>query len=124
MLFRSVLSASVRQPPFYVVSPKLDGASLAQILTEQGQLDVPLALWIARQTADGLAALFESTGLIHADVKPANILVSPLGHATLLDFGFAQSPHESRHWAGRDALLHRAGDGDLGDGGRPAGRRV
>ena len=96
-----VLSASGRQPPFYVVSPKLDGASLAQVLTEQGQLDVPLALWIARQTADGLAALFDGCGMIHADVKPANILVSPLGHATLLDFGFAQSPHESRHWATR-----------------------
>lgn len=96
-----VLSASVRQPPFYVVSPKLDGTSLAQILTERGQLDVPLALWIARQTADGLAALFDACGMIHADVKPANIFVSPLGHATLLDFGFAQSPHEASHWATR-----------------------
>jgi serine/threonine-protein kinase len=96
-----VLSASVRQPPFYVVSPKLEGASLAQILTEQGRLDVPLALWIARQTADGLAALYDATGMIHADVKPANILISPTGHATLLDFGFAQTPHEARHWATR-----------------------
>lgn len=96
-----VLSASVRQPPFYVVSPKLEGASLAQILTEQGCLDVPLALWIARQAADGLAALFAATGMIHADVKPANILVSPTGHATLLDFGFAQTPLEARHWATR-----------------------
>jgi serine/threonine-protein kinase len=96
-----VLSASVRQPPFYVVSPKLDGTSLAQILTEQGRLDVPLALWIARQVADGLAALHEATGMIHTDVKPANILVSPTGHATLLDFGFAQTPAEARHWATR-----------------------
>lgn len=96
-----VLSASVRQPPFYVVSPKLEGASLAQILTEQGRLDVPVALWIARQAADGLTALFEATGMIHADVKPANLFVSPMGHATLLDFGFAQTPHEARHWATR-----------------------
>jgi serine/threonine-protein kinase len=96
-----VLSASVRQPPFYVVTPKLDGVSLAQILTEQGRLDVPLALWIARQAADGLSALFDATGMIHADVKPANILVSPSGHATLLDFGFAQTPSEARHWATR-----------------------
>lgn len=96
-----VLSASVRQPPFYVVTPKLDGASVAQILTEQGPLDVPLALWIARQTADALSALDDATSMIHADVKPANILVSATGHATLLDFGFAQSPSEARHWATR-----------------------
>jgi serine/threonine-protein kinase len=96
-----VLSASVKEPPFYVVMPKLEGASLAQILTEQGRLDVPVALWIARQTAEALSALFDATGMIHSDVKPANILVSPTGHATLLDFGFAQSPSEGRHWSAR-----------------------
>jgi serine/threonine protein kinase len=96
-----VLSASVKEPPFYLVLPKLDGASLAQILTEQGRLDVPVALWIARQTAEALAALYDATGMIHADVKPANIFVSPTGHATLLDFGFAQAPSERWHWSTR-----------------------
>jgi serine/threonine-protein kinase len=96
-----VLSASVKEPPFYIVMPKLDGASLAQILTEQGRLDVPVALWIARQTADALAALFDATGMIHSDVKPANLLVSPTGHATLFDFGFAQAPSEGWHWSQR-----------------------
>ena len=96
-----VLSASVKEPPFYVVTPKLDGASLAQILSEQRRLEVPVALWIARQVADALASLFDATGMIHADVKPANILVSPSGHATLLDYGFAQTPAEARHWATR-----------------------
>jgi serine/threonine-protein kinase len=96
-----VLSASVRQPPFYVVTPKLDGTSLAQILTEHGRLDVPLALWIARQVADGLASLHEATGMIHTDVKPANVFVSPTGHTTLFDFGFAQTPAEARHWSTR-----------------------
>lgn len=96
-----VLSASVKEPPFYIVMPKLEGASLAQVLTEQGRLDVPVALWIARQTAEALAALYSATGMIHSDVKPANILVSPSGHATLLDFGFAQSPSEGWHWSSR-----------------------
>lgn len=96
-----VLSASVKEPPFYVVMPKLEGASLAQILTEQGRLDIPVALWIARQTADALVALFDAAGMIHSDVKPANILVAPSGHATLLDYGFAQTPCEGRHWSTR-----------------------
>jgi serine/threonine protein kinase len=96
-----VLSASVQEPPYYVVSPLVGGVSLAQILADRGPLVVPTALWIARQVADGLAALFEVARLIHADVKPANILMSPSGHATLLDFGFAQTATEASAWATR-----------------------
>jgi eukaryotic-like serine/threonine-protein kinase len=96
-----VLSASVQEPPFYVVSPKLDGASLAQLIFEQVQLPVPLALWIARQVADGLDALVTATGMIHTDIKPANVFVSPAGHATLIDFGFVQTPTEASQWATR-----------------------
>ena len=96
-----VLSASVDEPPFYVVTPKLDGATLAQRISERGRLGVPLALWIARQVAEGLTTLFDVTGMIHTDVKPANILISPGGHATLIDFGFVQTPAEASHWATR-----------------------
>jgi serine/threonine-protein kinase len=96
-----VLSASVTEPPFYVVAPKLDGAPLSQLIAEQEQLPLPVALWYARQVADGLDALFNATGMIHTDVKPANILVSPAGHATLIDFGFVQTPAEASQWATR-----------------------
>lgn len=96
-----VLSASVEEPPFYVVSPKLDGVTLGQLISERGRLEIPLALWISRQVAEGLAALLEATRMIHSDVKPANILVSPAGHATLIDFGFVQTPAEASQWATR-----------------------
>jgi serine/threonine-protein kinase len=95
------LSASVTEPPFYVVSPRLEGASLAQILAERGPLAVPLALWIARQTAEALAALCDFAGVIHTDVNPSNILVSPIGHATLIDFGLVQTPYEASRWQTR-----------------------
>jgi serine/threonine-protein kinase len=96
-----VLSASVQEPPFYLVAPKLEAISLSQLIAERAPLAVPLALWIARQVADGIDALFTATGMIHADVKPANILVSSTGHATLIDFGFVQSPSEATRWSTR-----------------------
>jgi eukaryotic-like serine/threonine-protein kinase len=96
-----VLSASVGEPPFYVVTPKVEGAPLTEIIAGRTRLPVPLALWIARQVADGLDALFEATGMIHTDLKPANILVSSTGHVTLIDFGFVQTPAEASRWATR-----------------------
>jgi serine/threonine-protein kinase len=96
-----VLSASVQEPPFYLIAPKLEATPLSQLIAERAPLAVPLALWIARQVADGIDALFTATGMIHADVKPANILVSATGHATLIDFGFVQSPSEASRWPTR-----------------------
>ena len=49
----------------------------------------------------GSTRLYEGAGMIHTDVKPANILVSPAGHATLIDFGFVQTPAEASQWATR-----------------------
>lgn len=96
-----VLSSSVQEPPFYFVTPKLGGLPLSEWIRQQERLSIPFALWVARQVADGLAALHEMAGMIHCDVKPDNIFVSPSGHATLLDFGFAQAPSEMSHWSSR-----------------------
>ena len=51
--------------------------------------------------AEALDALHATVRMIHADVKPANIIVAPDGHATLIDLGFVHSPAESRHWSTR-----------------------
>jgi serine/threonine protein kinase len=96
-----VLSAGVEQPPFYTVSPKLEGRSLARILEQQRLLPMAITLWIGRQVAEALDALHATARMIHSDVKPANIVVAPDGHATLVDLGFVHTPGESRHWSTR-----------------------
>jgi eukaryotic-like serine/threonine-protein kinase len=84
-----VLSASLAEAPFYTLMPRLDGQTAAQLLRAGVSLELPVALWIARQVAEGLCAI-HAAGWIHGDVKPANVLVHPSGHATLIDLGFAR----------------------------------
>ena len=96
-----VLSANVQQAPFYFVTPKIAGSSLAAILGQGNLLPVATCLWITRQVAEALTALHESAKLIHADVKPSNIMVSAEGHATLIDLGFAHATTEALHWSAR-----------------------
>jgi serine/threonine-protein kinase len=99
-----VLSAAVEQPPFYTVMPRLTGATLRQVLADGRRPALPVTLWIVRQIAEGLEAVFQCTGMIHADVKPSNVFLAPTGHATLLDFGYAHTPHESATWVDRPLI--------------------
>jgi len=73
----------------FIVMPRVPGNTLAEILEQRPQIPLAVSVWIARQLAQGLAAMHDS-GWIHGDVKPDNIIVSSTGHATLIDLGFAQ----------------------------------
>ena len=95
-----ILAAQLEEPPNYVVMPLLSGRGLEAYLLPGEPVRVPLALWIARQAAEGLGALHAS-GFMHGDVKPANLFVASDAHVTLLDLGFARP-------AGRSGTLaHR-----------------
>ena len=85
----AVLAAQVYEPPYFVVMPRLAGQTLAARLRREPALPLAIALWIARQTAEGLAALHQR-GYLHGDVKPANTWLAPTGHVTLLDLSFAR----------------------------------
>ncbi len=78
----------------FLVMPLIRGDSLQKRLRAEGQLPVDVILRIAMQTASGLAAA-HSQGLIHRDVKPANILLGPgTERVTLTDFGLARAVDE------------------------------
>jgi serine/threonine protein kinase len=84
---------------FFIVMEWLEGRSLAAILDEnkKRKIDLKTSLDIVRQV--GLALDYaHRCGVVHADVKPANIMVTPSGEVKLFDFGIArirQKQHEN-----------------------------
>jgi eukaryotic-like serine/threonine-protein kinase len=78
----------------YLVMELVDGPSLAEVL-DAGAIDLPRAVDIIAQAAAGLAAAHR-TGLVHRDVKPGNILLSPHGVVKITDFGLAHAAGSAR----------------------------
>ncbi len=74
----------------YIAMEYVEGTDLAKLLYPQGS-SLPLreALEYVRQAAEALGYAHKQ-GLVHRDVKPANILVTVAGQAKLTDFGLAR----------------------------------
>ncbi len=83
------VSVHIHQQPYYIVMPLLAGMNAAAMLKTNGKFQTALALWVARQIAEGLEAM-HTMGYVHGDVRPAKIFIGADGHATLLDLGCAQ----------------------------------
>ena len=71
----------------FIAMAYYEGNTLAEKLA-LGQLPLREALDYAIQIADGLSAAHES-GIVHRDVKPANLIVTNRGQVKILDFGIA-----------------------------------
>ena len=73
----------------FLVMELVPGDSLAKILERDKKLDDQKVLDIVAQTA---RALFEAheAGLVHRDVKPGNLLITPAGEVKITDFGIAR----------------------------------
>jgi serine/threonine protein kinase len=89
-----VLDAHVLHAPHYLVMELLPGETLRRRLRREYRLPLAEALWVARQTAEALAALHQA-GFLHGDVKPDNLRLVEDGRAVLIDLGFAHRPGEN-----------------------------
>jgi serine/threonine protein kinase len=78
----------------WIVMELVDGRTLRQLLSEQGALAPHRAVHLATQVADALDYAHRS-GVIHRDVKPANILLTADDRVKVADFGIAKAAIEA-----------------------------
>jgi serine/threonine protein kinase len=74
----------------WLVMEYVEGSTLAELVRSSGALPVDQAAQLVVQAAEALAAA-HAAGIVHRDVKPSNILVTPEGQVKLSDFGIARA---------------------------------
>ncbi|MEV0997139.1 serine/threonine-protein kinase [Nonomuraea sp. NPDC050202] len=74
----------------YLVMELVHGEPLSAILARNGAIGPEVALDVVHQTAKALHAA-HSAGIIHRDIKPGNLLVTPEGTIKVTDFGIARA---------------------------------
>lgn len=79
----------------WLVMEYVPGATLAELIAQEGRLDPARVATIGAQVADGLAAA-HARGTVHRDVKPGNVLVGDGDFAKISDFGIARTTGEAQ----------------------------
>ncbi|QNG20790.1 serine/threonine protein kinase [Rhodococcus triatomae] len=78
----------------YLVMELVNGEPLNAVLARVGRLAVPYTLDMLEQTGRALQVAHDA-GVVHRDVKPGNILVTPTGQVKITDFGIAKALENS-----------------------------
>jgi tRNA A-37 threonylcarbamoyl transferase component Bud32 len=91
-------------PDGLFIAMELVQGKTVKALVQGRELDVLGSLEIASQVASGLQKAHEA-GIVHRDIKPENLIVTPDGHAKILDFGLAKLLEPSKEKT-PDAISH------------------
>lgn len=86
----SVYDWGQEQGTYFIVMEYIDGRSLAEILHTEGPLHPQRAAEVASDIAAALGFAHRN-GVVHRDVKPGNVLISPTGQVKVADFGIARA---------------------------------
>ena len=90
-----------------VVMQFINGKSLRELLDEQKRLSPELTMHVGGCVAAALDAA-HSAGLVHRDVKPGNILITPDGRVLLADFGIAKGLGSSDDLTSENVMMGTA----------------
>ncbi|HEV3226790.1 MAG TPA: Stk1 family PASTA domain-containing Ser/Thr kinase [Acidimicrobiales bacterium] len=86
----SVYDWGQEQGTYFIVMEYVEGRSLAEILGTEGPLHPQRAAEVASDVAAALGFAHRN-GVVHRDVKPGNVLISPTGQVKVADFGIARA---------------------------------
>jgi hypothetical protein len=94
-----IYEAGEREGQLYLAMRWVEGSDLRQLLQRDGRLSPEQAVGVLTQVAEALDATHRR-GLVHRDVKPANVLLDADGHAYLSDFGISAEAGAGGRMAG------------------------
>ena len=86
----TIYDAGEQDGIFYIAMEFIEGTTLHELLAEKRVLPIEEVVQIARQICRGLDYA-HSNGIVHRDVKPANIMITANGTVKIMDFGIAKS---------------------------------
>jgi len=74
----------------YIVMEYVEGRTLRQVLAEEGRMLPQRALEISAQICAALEQAHRA-GIVHRDIKPGNVMLTPTGEVKVMDFGIARA---------------------------------
>lgn len=88
-----IYDVGIDQQQPYLVMEMVEGNDLKSLILQRAPLSIPEALDIVQQISAGVGSAHRA-GLVHCDIKPQNVLVSPKGLVKVTDFGIARAFQE------------------------------
>ncbi len=99
-----IYAASEAEGQLYIATRWIDGATIPELVAQEGPLDPRRVVRIVIQVAAAVEAAHEK-GIMHRNVKPSSVLVTSTDHAYLTDFGLARRSEDLTGLTMQESLL-------------------